>query len=260
VLEGRLPAPIEAVEILGFGQKSRIKGLKDPYLSIQAEDGSGDQIAVELRVLNVEGFEKPEFYNVTETYLDQLNQGGQCQALASVISITFTEFIVFGGSDEPVSSFQLLRERTPTICSEDVTHFVLELPKIAEEVNQSSTLLDKWLFFLKYAGSLKEIPESLKREAPIQQAFQIADKALLSWEELDDQERCEIFIQDRRGAFSLATKTGFEEGFKIGFEESKKQGKRSIRVTIAKNLLDILDDETIAQNTGLSVEQVRDLR
>ena len=46
------------------------------------------------------------------------------------------------------------------------------------------------------------------------------------------------------------------EIFKEEFEEGKIEGK----IEIAKNLLDILDDETIALKTGLEVEEVRQLR
>ncbi len=46
------------------------------------------------------------------------------------------------------------------------------------------------------------------------------------------------------------------EIFKEEFEEGKREGK----IEIAKNLLDILDDETIALKTGLEVEEVRQLR
>ena len=59
-------------------------------------------------------------------------------------------------------------------------------------------------------------------------------------------------------------KKEFERGFKQGFEEGLKQAIEKARkqrdIEIAKNLLDILDDETIALKTGLTIEEVQRLR
>ncbi|MCU7209052.1 hypothetical protein NEH72_04240 [Turicibacter sp. 1E2] len=43
-----------------------------------------------------------------------------------------------------------------------------------------------------------------------------------------------------------------QKGIKIGIEQRE--------IEIAKNLLDILDDETIALKTGLDIEEVRRIR
>ena len=51
-------------------------------------------------------------------------------------------------------------------------------------------------------------------------------------------------------------KIGIEQGIELGIE----QGKEEEKVEIAKNLLDVLDDETIASATGLEVEEVRQMR
>ena len=53
---------------------------------------------------------------------------------------------------------------------------------------------------------------------------------------------------------------GFEEGFKQGFEEGLKQARKQQAIEIAKNLLDVLDDETISLKTGLSIEEIKKLR
>ena len=50
------------------------------------------------------------------------------------------------------------------------------------------------------------------------------------------------------------------EIFKEEFEDGKIEGKREEKVEIAKNLLDVLDDETIALKTGLTIEEVRRIR
>ena len=55
-------------------------------------------------------------------------------------------------------------------------------------------------------------------------------------------------------------KEEFEEGKREGKREGKIEGKIEEKVEIAKNLLDVLDDETIASATRLEVEEVRQMR
>ena len=51
-----------------------------------------------------------------------------------------------------------------------------------------------------------------------------------------------------------------EEAKIEGKEEGFEKGKKEEKIKIAKNLLDILDDETITVKTGLHIEVVRRLR
>ncbi len=81
-----------------------------------------------------------------------------------------------------------------------------------------------------------EIPE-------IKKAFYIANQANLTIEELEDQEKSEIFIQDQRGAISKAIKDGFQQGI--------QQNK----IEMAKKMLNLVDDQTICQVTGLSLAE-----
>ncbi|MGL5616299.1 MAG: hypothetical protein ACRDD2_08735 [Sarcina sp.] len=45
-----------------------------------------------------------------------------------------------------------------------------------------------------------------------------------------------------------------------GRAEGIEKGERLKQIEIAKNLLDVLDDETIAKKTGLNIEEVKKLR
>jgi predicted transposase/invertase (TIGR01784 family) len=50
--------------------------------------------------------------------------------------------------------------------------------------------------------------------------------------------------------------TAYNEGEKKGIE----QGKLKEKLEIAKNLLDVLDNEIIALKTGLSIKEIEGLR
>ena len=53
---------------------------------------------------------------------------------------------------------------------------------------------------------------------------------------------------------------GLKKGMKQGIEKGIEQGKLKEKIEIARNLLDILDNETIAIKTGLAIEEIEELR
>ncbi|TAE94966.1 MAG: Rpn family recombination-promoting nuclease/putative transposase, partial [Oscillatoriales cyanobacterium] len=116
----------------------------------------------------------------------------------------------------------------------------VELPKFTKELSELETLVDKWIYFIKYANTMTKIPETMDVVPEIHQAFDIANQVNLNPDELEAIEREEMFIYDQQGALLKAVKES--------------------NMAIARRLLDRLDDETISQTTGLSIEEVRNLR
>ncbi|MDR5588791.1 hypothetical protein RGC78_15075, partial [Clostridium sp. 5N-1] len=51
-----------------------------------------------------------------------------------------------------------------------------------------------------------------------------------------------------------------QKGKEIGIEEGIQKGIQKGKIEIAKNLLDVLDDETISLKTGLSIDEIKKLR
>ncbi|MEK0182608.1 Rpn family recombination-promoting nuclease/putative transposase, partial [Microcoleus anatoxicus] len=125
-------------------------------------------------------------------------------------------------------------------------------PKFTKTVDQLETLADKWLYFMKYAVTITEIPPVMDSVPEIHQAFDIADRVNLSLEEIANIERQEMFIYDQQGTIIKAERDARQEGRQEGRQEEKQ--------AIARQLLDRLDDTTIAQITGLSVQDVQNLR
>jgi len=90
----------------------------------------------------------------------------------------------------------------------------------------------------------------------------------VSQEELDAQDKRHDFIRLQRGSIEKALQDGLELGHEKGLEEGiekgigqgVEQGKHAMANQIASTLLDILDDATIANKTGLTEAQVTELR
>ncbi len=134
----------------------------------------------------------------------------------------------------------------------DLELVFVELPKFSKGLEELETLTEKWIYFLKTARSLDTVPEKMGAVPEIKKAFEIANQANLSREELDELEKREIYIHDQRNAIRRAKRIGMEQG--------REEGMREAKLEIAKQLLDVLDEATISQKTGLSLEEVQKLK
>ena len=98
----------------------------------------------------------------------------------------------------------------------------------------------------------------------IKKAFYIANQANLTFDELEDQEKSEIFIQDQRGAVTKGIQQGIEQGIQQGIqqgiEQGIQQGIQQNKVEMAKKMLNLVDDLIICQTTGLSIAEVEALK
>jgi len=114
-------------------------------------------------------------------------------------------------------------------------------------------------------------PKTDQSEPPIAHAFDIANRAGLTPEEEDAQFRREVWIGMQRdilkkvkqaGQAELAEglAEGLEKGLKKGLKKGLAEGEYRAKLLIARNLLDILDDATIASKTGLKEAEVNRLR
>ncbi|BAP54467.1 hypothetical protein THII_0170 [Thioploca ingrica] len=229
-----------------------LKGMKDTYVDVKATLSNQTQVIIEMQVLQVEGFEKRVLYNAAKAYSKQLKKGQDYTLLNPIIALTVTDFTLFNGFAEVNSCFQLLNKNHLINYSDDVQLVFIELPKFTKTEAELTTITDKWIYFLKNAGSLEYIPDTLKTEEAIEQAFEIANTASLSEEELDLQEKRYDFIRLQRGALAKALKQGLQQGLQDGKQEATQE--------IAKRLVQAgFDIQAVAKATNLTEVEVRSL-
>ena len=240
---------IAGLEILNPWLAPKIRGVKDTYLDVRARLRDGRQVIIEMQVLNVEGFEKRILYNAAKAYSIQLPTGGDYTELSPVIALTLTDFLMFPGHGPYLSRF-VLKEKDYLLDypQDDLELVFVELPKFDKPLAELANQAERWLYFIQHARDLTVIPAEFANDPPLHRAFDLANAAQLTRDEEEDLEKREIFIHDQRNAIIKATKQGME------------QGAIAEKLAIAQNLLDVLDDATIAAKTGLAVEEVVKLR
>jgi len=247
---------IEDLTILNPYQAPAIRGIKDTYLDVRAKITGNKTVIIEMQVLNVEGFEKRILYNAAKAYSIQLETGEDYTLLNPVIALTITDFNMF--EMEKVISKFILKEKDYLVdySIDDLELVFVELPKFKKELTELETVTDKWIYFLKMARELEEIPANMEEIKPIKKAFQIANESGLTRDELEDLQKREIYIHDQKNAILKAKNQGIEEGIKQGI----KQGEKQKALDIAQKLINVLDDETISQTTGLTLAEIQQLK
>lgn len=256
---------IADLEIIDPYLASRVQYLKDSYLDVKARLAGGATVIIEMQVLNVESFAKRVVYNTAKTYSTQLIRGEGYFKLKPVIALTITDFEMFDNDREVISHFVFKeKKRLFDYVDPEIELIFIELPKFNKQLDELETLTDKWVYFMKNAPSLEVVPSTMEIVSEIQQAFEIANETNLNPEELSDLEARERYILDQQGISRKGIEESREQGREQGREEGREEGlalgMREKALEIARQLLNVLDNQTISQTTGLSVEDIQKLR
>jgi len=220
-------------------------------VDVKAELDDNTHVIIEMQVLNHEGLEKRILYNAAKNYSIQLKKGDAYHLLNPVIALTITDFILFKNNDELITNFKLIEKKQFIEYSDDIELVFIELPKYNKTESELDTVQDKWLYFIKNVGNLDCIPENLNLE--LEKAFNIANEANLSEEELELQHKKKDWIYIQKSSIELATKTGLQQGL----EQGLMKGESDATIKMALNAHRIgLPIQTISELTGLDVDKI----
>ncbi len=225
-----------------------LKGMKDTYVDVKAELDNNSQVIIEMQVLNHQGFEKRVLYNAAKKYSTQLKKGDKYHLLNPVIALTITDFELFPEQKELISHYKLLEKKHLIEYSDDIELIFIELPKFTKTEKELSSIQDKWLYFIKNSGSLEYVPKNQSKE--IEKAYQIANEANFSEEELDIQHRKRDWVYIQKSSIELALKTGKAEG---KAEERNELTKQMVLKLIKENI----EINTIEKVTGLTKAEIK---
>lgn len=241
-------------------QAPAIKGMKDTYVDVKAVLADGQTVIIEMQVLNVDGFEKRVLYNAAKAYSAQLGRGEKYHLLNPVIALTFTDFVMFPDQPDVFSHYRLLEKQTLASYSGDLELVFVELPKFNTPLEALNGIHDKWVYFVKHAGKLDYVPDTLMMEPCINEAFGIANKAGLTEDELEAQEKRHDFIRLQRGSIEKALHDGQVKGHEEGIKKGIEQGREVERHTLIRQAYENgMPTHLIGSFVGMDEEEVIDL-
>lgn len=213
--------------------------IEDKYsrLDIKAITSNKEIINIEIQLKNEHNMIKRSMYYLSKMYEEQLGEGEDYSKLERTVCINILNFKYL--KTEKFHTGYRLKE---IYSNEELTdiiemHFI-EIPKLEDDSDEKDILV-AWMEFLKD-------PESEKvrnLEMSVKEIREAKDELIKMSND-----------REQRAIYDMRAKILKD---KVSALNNAKEEKA---IEIAKNLLDILDDETIAMKTGLSIDTVKEFR
>ena len=221
--------------------------LEDKYsrLDVKAITNKGEHINIEIQLKDEYNMIKRSLYYWSKLYEGQLENGENYQKLSRTICINLLNFNLLN-HDKFHSVYRLKDCETNEELTDVMELHFIELKKMKDvkRVEEVKTKLEAWLYFINQPDS-ELVQELEKVEVEIKEAK--AELIRLSGDR-KERERYEKRRESRLNEMSA-----------LSYAEEKGVKRRNIE--IAKNLIQKgLDDNFIIETTGLSVEEVREIR
>ncbi len=221
--------------------------LEDKYsrLDVKAITNKGEYINIEIQLKDEYNMIKSSLYYWSKLYEGQLENGENYQKLSRTICINLLDFNLLNHT-----KFHSVYRLKDCETNEELTdvmevHFIeLKKMKDVKRVEEVKTKLGAWLYFINQPDS-ELVQELEKVEVEIKAAK--AELIRLSGDR-KERERYEKRRESRLNEISA-----------LSYAEEK--GAKKEKIEISKNLIQKgLDDDFIAETTGVSVEKVREIR
>ena len=235
---------ISKVEIKNTDIEKHFVEDKFSRLDVKAETNTGEIINVEIQLKNEYNMIKRSLYYWSKLYEEQLSEGEDYSELKRTVCINILNF-KYLKNDRFHNGYRLKEIETQEELSDLLEIHFIEIPKLDKSSDEKDMLV-AWTEFLKNPESEKV--RSL--EMTIEEIREAKDELVrLS----NDEEQRQIYemrskiLKDKISALNKAKKEGVEEGIKKG------------KIEIAKSLKGLLEDEVIAEKTGLDLEIIKNL-
>lgn len=154
---------IVSLELLNPFNEKTSADAKLSIVDIKARDESGWQFLIEMQMLAAEVFRSRALYYWAALYQEQLHQGEDWAALRPTIAVCFVDTPLFSELDDYHLIFELRERRHQPLFTDQLAVHILELSKFRKELGELTTLLDRWLYFLRHGEELdaEAVPAAL---------------------------------------------------------------------------------------------------
>ena len=153
------------------------------------------------------------------------------------------------------SSYRLREDCSGEIMTDVLRYVFLELGRFRKHLWELETTFDKWMYLLKHMHEMVDIPQ-IFQTPPFKRLFILSEINTFTAEEFEDYQKSLMHMSDYYNIIESAEKRAREEGR----QEGREEGEKLKALEIAKNMLSLsIDVETIAQATGLSIEEIEAL-
>ena len=248
--------PEHDIKDLTYVQQEHINpfpGKKNALIDVECVDSDGTRFIVEMQVARQDYFfERAIFYSTFGVQQQVERSSSSDYAFPAVYFIGLMDFSLHEGSDKVLYRYYFREWETGEIMTKRLQFVFLELPNCKKALTPEATLLDNFCYAMHNMEHLTDRPKELKEEI-FKRLFKTAEIATFTPEERIKYENDMTTERDIQNYISYAREKGLEEGMEKGREEG--------RVEAARNMLaDEISIDLVAKYTGLSIEQVKQLK
>jgi len=225
--------------------------LKETLLDIKAVDQRGITFLVEMQVRDQPWFDKRAQYYTAKAYTSQIDKGEDYPRLNQVIFIAILDFNSFEG-EHYLTRHLIINQQSQRQDLRDLEFNFIELRKFKKQEDELTSIVEKWIYFIKNAGILSMIPKNAETISELVDAYSQANRNTWSKKELELYDYWSL--RDAADRYGLQAK--YDQGRLAGKLEGKFEGKTDVARKL-KALGVALD--IIVQTTGLSRDDIADL-
>ena len=230
-------------------------------LGVELEDG--EFINVEIQIKNYKYIEKRTTFYACKKLIEQLGPGEDYRQLKPTIIIAILDYSFIKLPEYITETVRVAKEHREYEINNDVKYYYIELEKFRNQNPDMTKRINQWSAFL-----------DMERSDLLEMACKENDKvkrAVENYEVLTGDEEVKRLAEIRlmskleeKSALDCAREDGIEEGKKIGREIGREQERRETIEKlrkIAKKLKEQkMQTKQIAEITGLSEEEIEDLK
>jgi predicted transposase/invertase (TIGR01784 family) len=236
---------ITTINYLKTEKLGRASTERKAIFDLYCENDKGEKFIVELQKAEQDYFKERSIYYSTFAIQEQAKKGKWDYNWKGVYTIAIMDFSFTHFLHKNVKTQVVLYdEENGMVFSDKLKYIYLEMDKFEKSIEELENYYEKWLFILKNLHLLDEIPLELRDKA-FQKLFNVAEIAKYDVKDRQKYEDSLKYYRDMENSLDLQYRTGRKEG----------------TLEIAKNaILEGADNHFISKITGLSVEQIEELR
>ena len=250
---------ITDVTYLNAEQLGRAEWDRKAVFDVYCENVKGERFIVEMQKARQKYFKDRSVFYSTFPIREQAKVGDWDYELKSVYTVGVLNFVFDEDKDDEEyyhHEVKLMDVGRKEVFYEKLTFIYLEMPKFRKREEELETLFDKWMFVLKNLATLLERPAALQ-ERVFKRLFETAEIARFSESEMRDYEESLKNLRDLGNVLNTAKEEGRKEGRKEGIEEGEKRKSMEMALRMRDDGMPL---EVIAKYTGLSVEEIQNLK
>ena len=219
---------------------------------IYCQGVNGERFIVELQKAKQNFFKDRSVFYASFPIQEQALRGEWNFKLAPIYSVGILDFVFDEHrNNEAIVHTVELKDQNCEVFYNKLKFIYIELPKFSKAIDELETHQDKWLYLFRHLPELEGRPKPFQ-DPVFLQLLEVAEIASLSREEQDSYQSSLKYYRDMNNVIETAREEGREEG--------REAGEKAASIRIAKSLFDQMDDAAISKVTGLSLDEIAQLR